>query len=265
MLCSFVFLALAAAAPDPGPLPSLAVFSLQAREGVAPSAAALLTDALVASVRRHARVARVMSPEDVTFTMGPSAQAVVASCASDSCAMVDEELAGALGVTHILVGNAGALGESYLLNLRILELRTGQARAVITRRLRGRTAEVLLDAMNDAAIELLVEAKLAVPVESGTGAGRIPFIAGAAGGGVVAIGGATLAVLGAAAGLGWIAGAQVQPELKNLVPYTGPGAWFPRAFGPALGGGILGALGAMGALAGIALAVGLLVAMGIAG
>lgn len=111
MLLVMMLVAATAPAPShpvaglPAPLPSVAVFSLEAKHGVPPGAADLLTDNLLAQLRKTGAFSQVVSPADIAVLMPPDEQKFLMRCASDECAVVDNEVAGALGVSHVLVGN----------------------------------------------------------------------------------------------------------------------------------------------------------------
>ena len=125
--------------------PSVAVFRLEPKHGVPPGAADLLTDTLLNEVRGSGAFSRVVSPAEIAVLMAPEQQQFLVRCASDECALVDNELAGALGVSHILVGNLGKLGNSYLLNLRLLDVQSSVLLASLSERAKGDTEEALLD------------------------------------------------------------------------------------------------------------------------
>ncbi len=154
----------AAAAAPPAPVravkPSVAVFRLEPKHGVPPGAADLLTDTLLNEVRGSGAFSRVVSPAEIAVLMAPEQQQFLVRCASDECALVDNELAGALGVSHILVGNLGKLGNSYLLNLRLLDVQSSVLLASLSERAKGDTEEALLDLVRPASLKLLKEGGL---------------------------------------------------------------------------------------------------------
>ncbi|MEW5855200.1 MAG: hypothetical protein AB2A00_40865 [Myxococcota bacterium] len=104
---------------------SVAVFPLEAREGVEASLAALLTFELVDQARQSTVFQRVVSPQEITLAVGNDAQRQLAECARNECIIVDQELAGALGVTHMLIGTVYQLQGQHVVSLRLLDLRKG--------------------------------------------------------------------------------------------------------------------------------------------
>ncbi len=192
----------AAAAAPPAPAravkPSVAVFRLEPKHGVPPGAADLLTDTLLNEVRGSGAFSRVVSPAEIAVLMAPEQQQFLVRCASDECALVDNELAGALGVSHILVGNLGKLGNSYLLNLRLLDVQSSVLLASLSERAKGDTEEALLDLVRPASLKLLKEGGLVrEPPKAPAAAESPPSLArrGALWGGAVVAGlGAALAL-----------------------------------------------------------------------
>ncbi|MEW5851845.1 MAG: hypothetical protein AB2A00_23850 [Myxococcota bacterium] len=157
VLPCLLLLGAAPTTPAPPVTRTLAVFSLEPKVGVPKPVADLLSETLVAELRSSKAFARVVSPREIAVLMPAEQQKFLIQCASDQCGMVDEDLAGVLGVSHLLVGSLGRLGTSYLLNLRILELRTSVAVATVAERIKGQTDEALLDAMGPAVHKLLVD------------------------------------------------------------------------------------------------------------
>jgi hypothetical protein len=130
----------------------VAIFSLDAEYGVAPGVAKLLTDHLSQEIRDAGGFQRVVSSRELESVMGFEKQRQLMSCQSDSCMA---ELAGALGVDFILVGNVGKIGTSYLLNLKVLDVRNGTLVSGVSDRLRGESEEALLDGVKPAVNRLL--------------------------------------------------------------------------------------------------------------
>lgn len=196
----------AAPAVGPAPAASVAVFRLEAKLGVPAGAADLLTETLLSEVRRSGAFARVVSPAEISLLMRPEQQQFLLRCATDECALVDNELAGALGVSHILVGNLGKLGNSYLLNLRLLDVRSSVLLASLSERARGHTEEALLDLVRPAVVRLLQDGGMApaptpAPAASSADGTRRRILWGVAGGWAavaVSVGAASVVGVGAA-------------------------------------------------------------------
>jgi hypothetical protein len=136
MLASLLVLALSA-------VPKLAVLPVAAGEGVPPSTAAALSEALSGEVRRRAGV-EVVTQREIAAVLSLERQRAMLGCSSDACVA---ELGGALGCDRLVTGDLARLGESFLLHLRLVE--TGRARVLAQsdRRLRGGTIDDVLDAL----------------------------------------------------------------------------------------------------------------------
>ncbi|MEW5855657.1 MAG: hypothetical protein AB2A00_43180, partial [Myxococcota bacterium] len=139
---------------------SVAVFPLEPLVGISAPAADLISENLVEEVRRRAVFQKVVAPREIALLMPPPQRKQLITCMKDECGLVDTEVAGALGVTHILAGTVGRLGETYLLNLKLLELRTGLTVASLSQQNRGTGEDVLLRAIPPALDKLFGDAGL---------------------------------------------------------------------------------------------------------
>ncbi|MBI5496405.1 MAG: hypothetical protein HY904_15385 [Deltaproteobacteria bacterium] len=143
------------AAAKPAALaPTVAVFQLNA-ERVETSVAKLVTDTLVGEVRRAGNFSRVLASSDMDALLGLERQKQMMSCSLDNCMA---ELAGALGTDYLLAGSIGELGGTYLVNLKLLDVRRAMAVAVVNRR--SPSQGTLPDTAIRAGYDLLAEAKL---------------------------------------------------------------------------------------------------------
>ncbi|MEW5852384.1 MAG: hypothetical protein AB2A00_26575 [Myxococcota bacterium] len=150
---------------------SVAVFPLRAKPGVEAVTAELLTLTIVDELRTVSSFALVMSPHEVGVRLSPKEQEQLMDCASDRCAMLDTEMAGALGVSHMLVGSIFKVDKELLLNLKLLDLRTALEVASVSRRMAGSTNAMLASAKSLLG-ELLKKCKFLKPLgkESATAA-----------------------------------------------------------------------------------------------
>lgn len=261
----------------PAPAPSAAIFQLEPEFGVEPGVAKLLTDSLTQVLRTSGAFSRVVSSREIEALVGLERQKQLMACPSDGCVA---ELAGALGVDFLVVGNIGKLGASFLINIKLLVVRTGAVASSVANRIKGENEEALLDGLHPAALQLLDGAGLKHALRGGTAAPRTevetpaaPAEAGApapwkkpligTGVAIACVGGVALVVALLAT---------VAAGLSSLIPYfvaveTGPLNGEPRAnvlsYGPpalavALGVVAALALGVAGAGA-VTSAVGLLV------
>jgi hypothetical protein len=101
----------------------VAVFPLEAKSLPVP-VADLTTDKVIQEMRQCRVFDRVVGPLEVAVLLAPSQQKELVSCANDRCAVVDREIAGALGVTHLAVGSVSLVGSHLVVTLKMLELET---------------------------------------------------------------------------------------------------------------------------------------------
>jgi TolB-like protein len=137
---------------------ALAVFPVQGKLGIHAHLAELVSERVLLDVRQRAAFGRIMSPAEIAQLMPANEQKTLLECASDECSLVDNELAGALGATHITVGNVTRLQKSFQLTLKVFDLRKGLVIATVTHRIPGESPEALLDGVRPAVVELLVNA-----------------------------------------------------------------------------------------------------------
>lgn len=186
--------------------PSIAVFSLEADLGVATGLAKLLSDQVTLTVRKSEAFSRVVSAREIDALIGFERQKQLVACDSQSCMA---EVAGSLGVDFILVGSVARVGKSYVLNMKVLDVRRAVQTAAVFERQDGESEEVLLDRTYPAVRQLLTEAGFAhtMPVTPakdgayGSGAGepgttaspaRWPLPVAGTGGAVAVVGGLAL-------------------------------------------------------------------------
>jgi len=106
------------------PLPplrcKLAVFDLQHGEGYSEKTAIALSDVVTAEVARHSTCS-VLSRTEIRSILSFEAEKQLLGCDDESCLA---ELAGALGVDFLISGSLGKVGDSTVLTLRNINLRT---------------------------------------------------------------------------------------------------------------------------------------------
>jgi hypothetical protein len=130
--------AVLAAAP-----PKLAVLQVAAGEGVPPSTAAAITEAVVGEVRKQSR-AEVITQREIGSILSLENQKAMLGCQTDACMA---ELGGALGTDRLVAGDLAKLGESFLLHLRVVDVKKVRVVAQADRRLRGGTIDDVLDVL----------------------------------------------------------------------------------------------------------------------
>ncbi|MEW5854288.1 MAG: hypothetical protein AB2A00_36275 [Myxococcota bacterium] len=139
----------------PPPSPSVAVSSLENKTGVNADVAELLTDNVVNEVRQSRAFSRVVSAKEIQAALGYEQQKQLMNCNSESCMA---QIAAALEVTHLITGNIGRLGGSYLFNLKLIDARTGVAAGAVAQRIPASSDEALLDTVRPSVDQLLRQA-----------------------------------------------------------------------------------------------------------
>jgi hypothetical protein len=146
MIGSLLAVALAASASAP----KLAVLQIQAGEGVPPTTAAAVGDAVVAEVRKQSG-AEVITQREISSILSLENQKAMLGCSTDSCMA---ELGGALGADRLVAGDMARLGESFLLHLRVVDVKKVRVAVQADRRLRGGTIDDVLDVLPAMVAEL---------------------------------------------------------------------------------------------------------------
>jgi hypothetical protein len=85
---------------------------------------------------------RVTTASEISSLLGFERQKQLLGCSDDATSCV-AELAGALGVDGLVVGNVARFGTEFAVNVKVLDSRSGQARAAATTRVKSEPA--LLD------------------------------------------------------------------------------------------------------------------------
>ena len=149
----------AAPAPAPAPAPaqapasdnakpkvlSVAFFQLEAQH-VDPKTASIISDELLVLLSKMPG-SNVMGSREVDAMLGYEQKKQMSGCTDTSCMVA---IGGALGVDKILMGSLGKLGESYILNLKLLDIRAGKVEQLYSNRLRGGKEEDFLDILPEA-------------------------------------------------------------------------------------------------------------------
>lgn len=142
-----IVLALASAAAQP----KLAVMPIAPGEAVPEKTASAMTEAVTAEVRRRAQ-GPVISQREIATVLSLERQKAMLGCQSDSCMV---ELAGALGVDELVVGDLSKVGESWMFHLKLIGAKRAQVIAQADRRLRGGSLDDVLDAVPPMVGEIL--------------------------------------------------------------------------------------------------------------
>ena len=124
----------------------VAVYTLKAQEGIEPRVADLVTDSLVAEVRKLQRVSTIGMSE-IQDMLSHAERKRMLGCEADACLI---EIGGALGVDLLVTGSLGVLGESHLINLRLIDVVEMKVHGRVNRRLKGGDGEEFLEAVGPA-------------------------------------------------------------------------------------------------------------------
>ncbi|MHB1846299.1 MAG: hypothetical protein ACYCWW_15860 [Deltaproteobacteria bacterium] len=144
------------------PTTKVAVTEIEAGVGAAPKVAHLVTNLVTSELRQNSGLA-VTSQEDIQNLLGFQKQKQLLSCSDVSCLA---EVGGALGVDQMVMGSISALGTSYVLVLRAIDVRHAKVIRDVERRLRNATPDALLDVIPKAVAALYPKGAGTAPVAS---------------------------------------------------------------------------------------------------
>ena len=133
-------------------LPNVAVMPLQAK-GVGANDADVITDGLIARLQQNGAM-RVMERSQMDQIMKEQGFANSGACEGGECAV---QVGKFLSVDRIMVGSVGILGRTYTLNLRLVDVSTGE---VLRSSLRSRAGSI------DDVLTLLVPESVADMVDA---------------------------------------------------------------------------------------------------
>lgn len=104
------------------PLPKLIILELTPAGNVEASTASAFTETITAEVGARGHF-QALSSKDVRTLLGVERQRQLVGCGDSNCFV---ELAGALGSRYVMTGSLAQLGESFQLNLQVLDTQTSQ-------------------------------------------------------------------------------------------------------------------------------------------
>ncbi|MBI5528457.1 MAG: hypothetical protein HY897_19160 [Deltaproteobacteria bacterium] len=143
-----------AKAPTPLPEPSkakkppklqIAFFQLEV-QGVEQKVSTIVSDSILIEMTKLPDTT-VIGSKEIDAMLGFEQKKQMSGCTDTSCMVA---IGGALGVDKILMGNVGKLGASYMLNLKLLDIKKGTIEAMFNKRLKGGTEEDFLDLVPEA-------------------------------------------------------------------------------------------------------------------
>jgi TolB-like protein len=122
-MTALLALALLAADPRAVPAQKVAVWSIQAAQGVSPGAAQILEDVVATELARTGRF-QVVGRGDLVAVLGYERQRQALGCSESACLA---EIGGAVGADLVLSGQAGQLGSQLRLSLILVDAKKGVA------------------------------------------------------------------------------------------------------------------------------------------
>ncbi len=145
---------------EPEELPNIAVLTLKNSEGITPGGAALITDRLNVELFRTKRVT-LLERDQINDILKEQGFQGSGACSDEKCLV---EMGQVLGVREIITGSLGQLGSLIIINLRSIDVATGQIVKVVSQDIPGKLENVIYHLPNIA--RKLVGLK-EVPLEKG--------------------------------------------------------------------------------------------------
>jgi len=112
---------------------SVAVLEFSTKGGVTSEQMEVLSDMLTTEIRKLGKYS-VIGSNDIRATFQLEERRRIMGCDDESCVA---EVGGALGVRRIVVGNIGLFGQTYLMNLKLLDTREVKLISAVSRSVKG--------------------------------------------------------------------------------------------------------------------------------
>lgn len=132
---------------------TIGVMEFVAKGGVSQDKADVLADVLAEKITRMGDV-KVVTKWDITSMLNLEKQKRLVGCTTTECV---NEIGGALGIEWMVSGNVSLFGETYLLNLKLFDVKNADVPSRVTRKIKGGEDE-LLEELPEAAHELFEKA-----------------------------------------------------------------------------------------------------------
>ncbi|MBI5527412.1 MAG: hypothetical protein HY897_13850 [Deltaproteobacteria bacterium] len=146
---------------------SIAFFQLEA-QGVDARVAGIVSDTMLTELGKLPD-SKVIGSKDIDAMLGYEQKKQLTGCADTSCVVA---VGGALGVDKLVMGSLGKIGDSYVMNLKALDIRNGTVDAMFNKRLQGGSEEDFLDTIPEALTVLFPWGEVIWKRPGGTGAKR---------------------------------------------------------------------------------------------
>jgi len=119
---------------------NIAIITLKNGDGVSAADAELITDRLNAELFRTGKVT-MMEREQINAVLKEQGFQRSGACTDAECLV---EMGQVLGVRFIATGSIGLLGKMYMVNLRLIDVRSGQIERVVSKDVKGGIEDVVL-------------------------------------------------------------------------------------------------------------------------
>ena len=119
----------------------VAVFNLEAKTGVDSRTVDLISESLLAEIRKL-RSVKAIGSKEIDALLGFEQKKQMSGCDDTSCAV---EIGGALGVDKIVLGSLGRLGRSFVYSVKVIDVRNAKVDSAVSERLIDLSDEQLLD------------------------------------------------------------------------------------------------------------------------
>jgi TolB-like protein len=147
--------------------PAVAVMEFASKGGVTQEQMDALGELLASDIRKL-KTFRVIGKADIQAVLQYEEKKALTGCGDDSCIA---EIGGALGAQFVTVGNVSKFGDTYLLNLRVIDVKKVSVLQSVSEKVEGGEA-ALLDATSAAVREIFV------PLAEELAAGGAPAASG---------------------------------------------------------------------------------------
>lgn len=118
---------------------TIGVMEFTGKVGISQEKADVLADVLAAEISQMGNV-RVVSKNDITAMLNLEKKKRLAGCDTNECLA---DISGALGVRWMVAGNIALFGSTYIVNVKLVDVRNALVVCRVTRRVKGDEGDVL--------------------------------------------------------------------------------------------------------------------------
>lgn len=147
-------------------LPKIAVMDVVVRAGVPTSVASVLSDGIVAEVRRRRARSQVISADEIRAMLQVVGERQKLGCRGDKDVACIAEIGGALGADQMVTGTLGKLGRTYVFSLKLIDVSRARVLRSASVNLKTHEDDELLASATNLVAQLFpdVQAPLLTPV-----------------------------------------------------------------------------------------------------